>query len=454
MSRKIKYVYIVGLFFLFLSSCAGLGQEGDIKGKMTGPFTATSKLAVVIVPVADAIGGGPNKSELNKNRFTKLPCSYPNSVEYPLNRMHQILYNQVIKICAVRGKEFKVEFPNLFLQSEAQKSPQPLTAWILQNSVVLFKNLRRRNVRVENIPYPLQERTRQRVATLRFPYHIVSHRRSYSAGTRFVLEREEKDQLVVWALNPHRLKDEKVYIPKKLCLINDRKTIEKKIADYVRLVKLWSNLEKGYIPYILGGASWINKCNSSNAMTSYPFRDAKGVSVTSNGRKCYVFDRKKMTKGVKTGYDCSSLIYSAAQAAGIPYYYKNTTTALNRLAKAKKGDKLEKGDIVWRPGHVLVVTEVEGGLKLSQARGYSSGYGRLYEEKGKVLFKGANTAEKFMSDYILGKPLVRLRKSGAVSKTFKKWHILKIKSAWNGPSVIKGNAAFINFKREINEKSR
>jgi cell wall-associated NlpC family hydrolase len=127
---------------------------------------------------------------------------------------------------------------------------------------------------------------------------------------------------------------------------------------YVDSIRQWVETAEKPIPYVWGGSSFTNAPKGS---------------------------------GPHAGCDCSSLIMRAAQLFSIPYFYKQSSL-VQRLDDVPVGDMPEPGDILWMPGHVMVVGDVKNNTVI-EASGYNSGYGNVHELPLEQRFHGIRTYE-------------------------------------------------------------
>ena len=224
----------------------------------------------------------------------------------------------------------------------------------------------------------------------------------YSAGTRFLT-----DGTYAYVLDPKTLIFKKILIPKS----SFKETKSERVKDFVNLLRSWT---KKNIPYVWGGCSFTTGCSNND------FSEGLDKEGTFYIKDSYNFNPKP-------GFDCAGLISRATQACGIPYFFKNTTTLAKRLKPLSKEDKLSEGDLIWVPGHVMIVSNQN---KIIEARSYGHGYGKVQEIPISEEFKGINKYSDLVKTFHEKKPLIRLNKDGKVIQTFRDFKILKLASAW------------------------
>ncbi|MGB8367272.1 MAG: hypothetical protein WCD44_02830, partial [Candidatus Babeliales bacterium] len=143
-----------------------------------------------------------------------------------------------------------------------------------------------------------------------------------------------------------------------------------------------------YIPYVWGGFSFT----STKKISSFSLKNEKIVSP-------------------KTGFDCAGIIARSAQICNIPYFYKNTTTIKQFLSPITHINNLMPGDIIWIPGHVMVIADLKNNT-LIEARGYNHGYGKIHEIPLSEEFKGISTYKELFNIYQNKKTITRLDHKG------------------------------------------
>lgn len=136
-----------------------------------------------------------------------------------------------------------------------------------------------------------------------------------------------------------------------MCLVQSKLTTHKQRTQlFVKLLRSWTHLNNGVIPYVWGGCSFIGTSND------------RGFSETihiQNDKPAYSFTKTDCTESPKTGLDCTGLIALAAQIAGIPYFLKNSTTITQHLQQIKKDQPFEEGDIIWIDRHAMVISNIK-----------------------------------------------------------------------------------------------
>ena len=126
-----------------------------------------------------------------------------------------------------------------------------------------------------------------------------------------------------------------------------------------------------------------------------------------------------------SGYDCSELVLRIAQTSGLTYPFKTTGMLEKFGQKIEECDQLHAGDLVWIPGHVSIVNDIEKNT-LAEARGYDSGYGKAHRIPLSAMFKDIATYATLRAAYHEKKPLILLKKDGTDGATIPNYHLIKL----------------------------
>ncbi len=350
-------------------------------------------------------------------------------------RAHQLLFNEVVTVLEERGAEVKVRISNFYFLKENEPSPVD-TYWTLKKNLTFFETLKSGKQSTKKFPLAIDykknksiEFVQEKVITLKKPFYDPVTKELYSVGTRFaacnnqeLMGRHGQGFFEVWILDPVSLKIKTTQVPKSNCVRNYSKKREDQINNFVKVLKLWSDQKNGSIPYVLGGWSWTVLCSNDD------------YEIKRETDSKYAIHRKKWDHSSKMGFDCMGMIGRAAQICNIPFYIKNTTTLLKDLKHLQNKEAIELGDVIWYPGHVMVVSSLKNNLVI-EARGYERGKGKVQEAPIESLFKEARTLEELRQRYIEKKPITVLSSDGKPWKTFKSFKILKIKSIWRDPET-------------------
>jgi len=177
-----------------------------------------------------------------------------------------------------------------------------------------------------------------------------------------------------------------------------------------------------FIPYVWGGCSYTTLCTD-------PYFQLKTVRSKKrpHAKPRRYFEYPTSQTQPYNGFDCAGLILRAAQASGIPYFYKNTATILQNLEPLQPEDQVANGDLIWLPAHIMIISDVEHNLCI-EARHYAQGYGKVHETPIHKIFKDINNYQDLRAAHFSQSLVDRLdRHQKSAQKV--KIKILKLKMA-------------------------
>jgi len=404
-----SFAYLVGLFL-----CISL--------------QATDNQAVCIVPVAELLGQSMKTIKPHHNvahSYHTLPCAYRattpffDSAARACPRNHQLIFNEIVTIKHIDGPEACIEIPHLFYETATSNKPQR-SYWTLSTNLMPLNRLKKYAIPLHAIPQPLTpfmqpfSNALQGTVTLTFPFHDPVTNTTYSAGTRFVrADSTQEHGYTVRIFNPHKHTLQTTTIPHTHAMLFEQKTNRERIKDFVHLVRAWAHMPNGFFPYVWGGCSLVTTC--------------KQQPLEQKSHHCTLFNYPELNMAI--GLDCAGLIARAAQIVGIPYFYKNSLTISKRGTTVTEKDAIDAGDIIWIPGHVMVVSEVKQGL-LVEARHYNHGYGKVHEIKLATQFQGIESYADLKKAFVEKKPLKRLNSNHEMVQLIPQFKIIKLASVW------------------------
>lgn len=369
---------------------------------------------VIIKPVVDLV----IEKIPNILLYDKMPLSPINKKDRnSCPRIHQLLFNEIVKVIKEDEKELVIEAPNIFYEKKGLpiRSSQFRT---LKKNLISLESLKKAKLDISK--FPLE--SSPKIIYLKYPFKNKLNNKVYSAGTKFTYEQIDEKNYHANIFNPEKLKFEVVLIPKKICLESSSLIDpQQKINNFVKLLKSWANIKKGFIPYVWGGCSF---CDISNEKV---FEEKR---KTLNKKAMNFYHLAKYDHRTKPGFDCSGLILRAAQITGIPFPYKNSTTISQNLKPLQENDVLKNGDIIWFSGHVMIISDIKHNL-IIEATDYSDGYGEVHEILLSQKFKNIETFDDLKNSFFQNKSIDKLHKNGTVSKTISDFKILKLISAFN-----------------------
>jgi len=395
-------------------------------------MTYTNDLAVVCSPVADLAGSPldttfPVLGRTVPERYKFLPfcgSSIQGGIACP--RVHQLLFHEVVTVVSWHEHQACVTIPHLFYVTHENPNPQNLY-WTLKKNLIPLDQLQPPSA-VEHLPPPIDFATPdalcqdKNIVGLIIPWYNGALKMTFSAGTRFKYDPEKTTESAyhVYILNPKTKECELHTLPKDYALVHTEQTHANAVKTFISILRRWARIKKGYIPYVWGGCSYCTELEDPE-FKEYVIPLTSHLKTSWYNRPSY--------QGLKTGFDCAGLIARAAQLSGIPYYYKNTLTLSLHLDELEHNQSLEEGDLIWIPGHVMVISSLTKNM-IIEARSYVSGYGVVHEIPLHEIFKGIDTYDQLIHAFFNRIPLIRLDKAGNEIEKIKRFKLLKMNSVW------------------------
>lgn len=328
------------------------------------------------------------------------------------DRAHQALFNEVGEVLKEKDDAVCIALSNVIYKNKSA-SDELSTFWAPRASLLLFDD----TVDETLFPAPLSPEYFKKpmsgdVLVVTMPFHDRVTKKIYSAGTRFT--RSHKDTDKFYGITLYHAKHKKKVlsrVPKEHAHIEVVVSCENAQKELVKLLYSWANLSHDVVPYVWGGSSFIYTQKAGK------FSVDQHARVTYNGAT------------PATGYDCSELILRAAQICGIPYFCKVTFVIPEHLRLLRTSDDLVEGDILWNPGHVMVVGNIERN-EIVESRGYNTGYGKVQVIELNKLFPEIATYDDLKKKYFNKEPFKLVRKDGSFYQNITDFRIFKLASLW------------------------
>jgi hypothetical protein len=373
--------------------------------------------AVCIVPVADLLSQklSLTKQHSLEEKYALLPLSEKQPVCLCC-RATQLLFNERVTIMEQSGEQSYIEAPFWYLKNGSFQTPSSRNNrfWMLtKNLHPLSKITPEENAA---IPPTNAEEYLEKVITLILPWHCTATNTGYSAGTQFIVTKEEKDDYLIKIYNPKTPSIIESAVPKKICVLAKKRTDEQKRDLFVATIKRWAQGIPDSIPYVLGGASILTTCNTPS------FTEKK---IVVGKTKATAFTRSEYTTTPHTGVDCAGLIRLACKVSGIPLNATNSKSIAFSLSAVAPTASAQNGDILFWRGHAAIISDIKQGL-LVEARGYEHGYGLVQEIPYSVQFQGITTTQMLMNAYTTKKPIRRLDNQNHYRETITDFTILSL----------------------------
>ncbi len=376
-------------------------------------FLCSEKYAVVTAPVLDAIIKPKSEQILDSSFYKQLSCAVEKGSLSPF-RVHQLIYNEVVKVKEDREHELLVELLNV-IYVDKQNNNSACAFWCLKEQVVILDESQYEKFK-PYLPEPFEVQSvfemQNTQITLKEPWYSSMKGVIYSAGTSFRRNSsyDTNDEYGVYLFNAKPLTIEIMLIPKSKVYAPSGNLLQDRLKDFVNLLKSWCQYTENEIAYIWGGCSFTEKYLPKFQL----------VKINNE----LLWDRTK-TACCHSGFDCSGLVLRAAQIVRLPYWFKNTTTIKKNLASRKATELLAEGDLIWFPGHVMVIADIKNNLVI-ESRGYAAGYGKVHMTSLKTLFKGISTFDELRRVQYDKGPLMLLNSKGEDLKEITEFDILKI----------------------------
>lgn len=388
--------------------------------------------AVVHEPIADLVGEPIEQFHLaptTDQAYKKLPLSSA-AKSSVCPRLHQLLFNEIVTVIDERGDEVMVEVPHVFYSTPGSQYAQNYF-WMQKKVLTPLEEFQENHLPLALIPQCIDFMKKNilnanyNVVALWLPYTNPITGRQYSAGTRFVRAaqvRKKSNTFHVFEYDPEEMQFKILNIPKKYCFeVSKKYSQTERVQAYVSLLKTWAHTHT-IIPFVWGGCSFQETCFTNTYEIEH--------TQTIDGQTKSFWRRPEMIHSVHSGFDISGLVLRAAQICGIPYYFKNSTTANMYLEEIHTANEIREGDLIWIPYGLFVISNLQE-HKVIASMGYDPGYGRVVELPLHKLFKDVTTLKELMSKINNKKTITRLKADGSFSSSGNEYKILRIQTVWD-----------------------
>ncbi len=376
--------------------------------------TNPPRYALCIVPVADVLGG-PISSE-NLDWYQQKICA--DNLSGTCRRIDQLLFNEVAEIQQIyrNGEQVCIKLPGKIFETHSSTTPQT-NGWVLGSNVRILNN----EDIVDKLPAPLSLKksafpnSLHNTVTLKKPVTIPGARTDFSSGTRFVIKNHGKNTYEVWWFNPTTNAIDTLNIPTQYCIAYDENLSPNARRQLMVDIARSFIHRAGEVPYVWGGCSMIHGCHD---------QVNQKLAMSPKSGEPIIFDRNQ-PEVPRTGFDCSGLILRTANMAGIPLFYKNSITMARHLREITDINDLKIGDVIWIPGHVMMVSSLDKNL-LIEARHYMHGYGRVHEIPLDEEFAGIKTYKDLLASMKQKKPIIRKARNGTETGKLREIKLLSL----------------------------
>lgn len=347
--------------------------------------------AVIKYPIAEMSRHYPVKSNLPASPDTER-C----------NREHQGLYNEIVDVVEYNRNRVKIAYPNMAYDIGRDSN----TLWVNKNNIALFKDL---NDQIIDL-IPSQTYAQETTVILVLPW------KDFSVGTRFKYIKDDNtpDIQDTYSIKRYNFISKKTVtdlIPKECAILEANLNSEDKRKLFVKIIETLiekTSSEGKIVPYVWGGSSFVNPHNKGD------FYSKDGVWVRGNKKN-----------NIYTGFDCSELVFRMAQIAGIYFPWKTTWVIEAKQNRLTKDDQLKIGDLIWTPGHVMIISDINNN-EIIESRGYTSGYGCLHKISLSECFEDISDYQDLLKKYFSNRQIKYKNKDGKPDDTAKSFKILKL----------------------------
>lgn len=256
-------------------------------------------------------------------------------------RLGQLIFGEVVEVLGQQGELSLVRVPSQKLWVEHKGLVNKF--WVETKALHKISA-----AALSKLPSPVEQQLDDWVVLVE-PWALPKHSLMLSIGTRFKLIEEREDSFEVFAYFPRERHFRKISLPKQYAQRMPQDRVDK-IATFVRLAIQLAQAEVK-IPYVWGGLSIIARFPT----ISYVLQPACGSIDRA-------YTLVEQSEGPWSGTDCSGFIVRLAQSCGIPLLARNTFTMLKLLAPVKPLAQAADGDLIYLPGHVLVIVSVAKNL--------------------------------------------------------------------------------------------
>lgn len=358
-----------------------------------------AELGVCVVPVADLLGDPLSGKSLKavERAYQALPMD---GTPQLVKRIGQLLFNDVVTIVKEHAYQVCIRVPRQFYCTADNGTPHQLY-WTLKKYIRPLACLQD----ISGIPSRDKDSSVSTL-TLKRPWYDVIHSRWYSMGTRFVINEKKtahRHCFAVYTLAP-RGRQSTIHIPREHCVQTDALTYDEQRALFVEILKELAHVDGGIVPYVWGGISFLVPYGTLFTQEEFELSGKTHATQLTTYRS---------HKGPYAGFDCTALVLRAAQVAGLPLFARNSWAMKRYVRSLRTGEQPEEGDIIYIPGHVLVLSDIKNGL-IVEARSQSSGYGFVHEIPLSEQFDGITCVQDLLAAYHAQRKVRRLDKNGTV----------------------------------------
>lgn len=358
-----------------------------------------------------------------KEIYQSFPYSwYKTPEECP--RDYQFLFNQRVEVIQEEDDQVLCTVPNALTSSpKTCYILYPLVLWTLKENVIPLETLstEQQNMIPPTINAHSFTTSNDTITTLTMPWFNPIDQQIYSAGTRFVRTFNDTQTALSAAWYDIGIqKTQDLLINRATCYIHSTaKPMAERQQDMLTIIKQWIE-NKLIIPYVWGGFSIGRSPDGAHVIKQNPIM----------GKSAEGWEWTIPTATPHHGVDCSALILLAAQIVELPYFYRNTKTLERHLVPLQKNEPIKDGDLIWIPGHVMIISDSKNGL-ITESRGYGIKAGGLCYRTIADCFNNFNSIDDLIQAFFAGTYSEYRKRDGTIYRT--PFKILKFSSIYCEP---------------------
>lgn len=371
---------------LFLSAVTIKASQDEIKRNVC-------YRAVIKRPIVDMNNSFP---------APKNPAASPDTKG--CDRAHQGLFNEMVNCLEEHNDQVKVAIDNIVYGFDINTKNPLNTFWTYKKNIIPTTEINNDLL----LTIPNQEYGKEPTVVLTYPWQQFSvgtrfrHIPEYDSSTAYAIARADfqTDRIIFDYVSHEHALPETVQDPKSARTLF--------VATINNLIdKITENGSELVIPYIWGGSSFVELYSKSD------FYKNDGTWQRTEKTSPY------------SGYDCSEFVMRMAKIAGIEFPWKTSTAIQRSKRELNEYDQLEEGDLIWTPGHVMIVSSIANN-ELIEARGYSSGYGSVHRATLAESFDAITSYYDLLERYYSKQPIKYKDKQGNVVEKPYELKLLKL----------------------------
>ena len=364
--------------------------------------TKEERIAFCAVPVADVIGGEPLQKRFpnaTPEEIGKYYRNFPNTNANvrELNRMHQLLFNELVIVVEENDAEYGIKMPNVIV-IDKEGNEKALCGYVHKDALVFVDTFENPGdflpplKRHKQEPLALQTSQKRCVYTLGKPLFDPNAGCIYSLGTQFVGMQDDTDPDMLYLyryISPtkqygrHKRTDAPLLRIYKNCFIGygdyAYKTKEDCMIDIAE--RMADNC-----PTTWGGRSYITEVTNPGYYDEVTRDYPDSSSIKGNDRP--------FMNNPRSGVDMSGMVNLLCKTCGIEFWLKNTTSMYKSLPGLLPDAPDDAGNFVLFHGYAGIRSKKDGN-SIIEARRYEHHNGMMRKVPISKTFKRNRNMARF-----------------------------------------------------------